>query len=191
MSKSLGNFYTLRDLLEKGYDPKSIRYVLLATHYRQKLNFTFEGLDAAKSSVNRLLEFIRNLKSVKDGKNNPAVSGIIEKVKKEFEKEMDDDLNISNALAAIFNFVRDINKIEISEKDALKVIEVMKGFDSVLGVMEEKDQSIDSEIEALIEERNKARKEKDFDKADSIRDQLKEKGIILDDTPKGTIWKKI
>lgn len=192
MSKSLGNFYTLRDVLKKGYDPKAIRYELLATHYRQKLNFTFKGVDAAKHSLERLQDFISSMQQVR-GKDSD-IKKLIEKAEKGFTDSMDDDLNISEALAAIFAFVKDVNKLiadgKVGKKNAKEILDVMKGFDLVIGVLSFEKESLDSEIEALIEKREEARKSKDFSTADKIRDGLKEKGIVLEDTKEGVRWKR-
>jgi len=191
MSKSLGNFYTLRDILKKGYNPKAIRYLLLSTHYRQKLNFTFKVLEAAKNSIDRLNNFVFNLKNIKETKDNKEVSALIKKVKEEFEKEMDDDLNISKALAVIFDFMRDVNKLIISKKDAKEIYNVMFNFNKVLGVLEEKEEKISKEIQDLINEREKARKNKDYKKADEIRNELRKKGFIIEDTKEGPRLKKV
>ncbi len=194
MSKSLGNFYTLRDVLEKGYDARAVRYVLLATHYKQKLNFTFKGIEAAQNVIERFRDFFLKLKEA-SGKDNKDISKLIKKVKENFEKAMDDNLNMSEALAKIFDFMKDINKFlkdnKLSKKDADSVLKVMKEFDSVLGIMEFKEEKIDNNIEKLIKEREEARKNKDFATADKIRDDLKKKGILLEDTPQGVRWKKV
>jgi len=194
MSKSLGNFYTLRDILDKGYDAKSVRYVLLSTHYKQKLNFTFKGIEAAQNVIERFREFV--LKSKKaSGKDNKKISELIKKVKLDFEKAMDDNLNISKALAKIFDFMKDINKLlkdnKLSKKDANSIIKTMKEFNSVLGIIDFKEEKIDKQVESLIKQREDARAKKDFEKADKIRDKLKKKGIILEDTSQGVRWKKI
>ena len=196
MSKSLGNFYTLRDLLEKGYSPRSIRYVLLATHYRQKLNFTFESLKAAENSIKRLDEFIVKLKDVKGEKNNKEIYVLIEKAKSDFEDAMDDDLNVSIALSVMFDFVKKINTFimneNISKKDAEKAIALMHDFDSVFGILKEGEkEEISKEIEQLIEKRQEARKNKNWAEADRIRDELKEKGIILKDAKDGVRWERV
>ena len=195
MSKSLGNFYTLRDLLEKGYSPRSIRYVLLATHYRQKLNFTFESLKAAENSIKRIDEFMVKLKEIKTEKNNKEIYVLIEKAKSDFEDAMDDDLNVSIALSVVFDFVKKINTFimneNISKKDAEKAIKLMHDFDSVFGILKKQEKGeISKEIEQLIEKRQEARKNNDYELADKIRDQLKEKGIILKDTKDGVRWEK-
>ena len=191
MSKSLGNFYTLKDLLDKGYDPKAIRYELLATHYRQKLNFKEDELKKILETLQRFYDFLDKLDEVKENEDNKEIQKLIKTAKENFEKSMDDDLNISAGLAAIFNFMTAINKITISKKDAKQIKQIMLKFDEVLGIMHHEKAKINKEIESLIEKREKARKEKDFATADQIRDELKEKGIILEDTPQGIRWKKV
>jgi len=194
MSKSLDNFFTLRDLFDKGYDPIAIRYLLLSTHYRQKLNFTFDGLDAAKNSIDRLQEFVSKLEHV-DGSENKEVDKLINSAKKKFEDSMDDNLNISEALGAVFDFIKGTNKLidsgKISKKNALDVKKLMVDFDKVLGVLSFEKGEISSDIESLIQEREDARKNKDWEKADKIRDDLKKKGIELIDSKDGIRWKKV
>lgn len=180
MSKSLNNLYTLKDLLNKNYDPMTIRYILLATHYPQNLNFTFKGLEASRSSLNRIKEFLLNTKNKKD---NPKTKIEIKKLKKEFEKAMDNDLNISEALASIFNFIKKINKIGGGNQAYKQIIE----FDKVLGLNlnKVKQPKLNQQIKKLIQEREKARKNKDYKKADKLRQQLNKKGIIIQDTKQG------
>jgi cysteinyl-tRNA synthetase len=194
MSKSLGNFYTLRDLLDKGYDSRSIRYLLLSSHYRQQLNFTEGGIKAAKNSIDRLNDFMIKLKTMKIKKNNPKIKKLILETKKDFEKEMDDDLQISNALAVIFDFVKKINTLimnaKIGKGDAGNVYNLMLEFDNVLGVLDVKKEKIPEEIKKLVKAREKSRKEKNYEKADKIREEIKNKRYILEDTEKGTVVKK-
>ena len=195
MSKSLNNFYTLRDLLGKGYSAKAIRYLLLSSHYRQQLNFTEDGIKAAQNSIQKLYDFINKLKTIKNGKSNNKIKKIIENAKQSFDHEMDDDLNISNALAVIFNFVKEINifmmEKNIGKKDANEVLKLMFDFDKILGILEKKEEKIPKEIKKLVDEREKARKEKDYSKADSIREVLKNKGYVLEDSKEGVRVKKV
>ncbi|MDP6599908.1 MAG: cysteine--tRNA ligase [Candidatus Woesearchaeota archaeon] len=195
MGKSLGNFYTLRDLLDKGYDSRSIRYLLLSSHYGQQLNFTEDGIKAAKNSIDRLNDFMTKLKTIKNKKNNPKVKKLILGTKINFEREMDDDLEVSNALAVIFDFVKKINTLimegSIGKKDADDVYNLMLRFDKIFGVLETKKEKIPDEIKKLVKEREKARKEKDYGKADKIRDEIKNKGYILEDDGEGTAIKNL
>lgn len=191
MAKRFGNYYTLRDLIKKGYNPKAVRYLLLSTHYRQQLNFTFEGLGAARNAIDRLINFVYRLMDA-DGR------GIGEKIKtlridvqRRFEEAMDDDLNTSAALAALFDFVREVNRLidddALSREEAEEVYKLMMKFDKVLGVISEvrKEEKLPKEAEELIRKREEARKAKDWKTADEIREKLKGMGIIIEDTPKG------
>ena len=194
MSKSLGNFFTLRDLIKKGHNPLAIRYLLFSSNYRQQLNFTEKGIEAAQKSIDRLNDFILKIKRIKT-KDGDDIDAIISKTKENFENSMDDDLNISEALSPLFDFVRDINilvdKDKISKSNADKIIDLMKKFNLVLNIINFKDEKIDSEIKKLVDEREKARKDKDFSKADKIRDQLLKKGITLEDSKDGVVVKNI
>ncbi|UCB53597.1 MAG: cysteine--tRNA ligase [Candidatus Zixiibacteriota bacterium] len=194
MAKRYGNYYTLRDLLDKGYNPIAIRYLLLATHHRQQLNFTFDGLEAAKNALQRLYDFVDNLKLSKGDKDNPEIDEVLQRAKKDFEEALDDDLNTSEALGVMFTLVKEVNRLAdekaISSSDAGKVLTVVNEFDSVLGLLRREELILDQEVKALIEKRVSARKEKDFALADQIRKDLEEKGIILEDTPEGTKWKR-
>ena len=196
MSKSYGNFYTLRDLIEKGYNPMAIRYLLLSTHYRQKLNFTFDGLYASNAAVDRLTEY-RNMlnehiKSGGPGTDN-KVTDVLKKGLAEFESSMDDDLNISAALGSVFDMIRNINRIAsvdgLTKPDAEYAVEVFEKINSVIGVYKEEEREITEEMKNLIKEREKARKRKDFKTADEIREKLSEMGIEIKDTPDGTKWR--
>ncbi|MBU1005949.1 MAG: cysteine--tRNA ligase [Nanoarchaeota archaeon] len=193
MSKSLGNFYTLRDVLSKGYDPRAVRYLLLSTHYRQKLNFTFDGLDAAKKAIERFDNFIFVLRGMNCSEDIGNIDELIKEAKAAFSAKMDDDLNISEASAVIFDFIRDTNKLRLSKKDADKVLKFMEEVDKVFGVIEfsAKVEKISGDIQQLIDEREEARKNKAFKKADEIRDRLKKEGIELIDTKEGVRWKKV
>ncbi|MBN2368728.1 cysteine--tRNA ligase [Candidatus Woesearchaeota archaeon] len=190
MSKSKGNFFILKDVLGKGYSPKAVRYELMATHYRQKLNFTFEALDASENAIKRFREFLIKLKAVKGKEDNPKIDSMIKDAKDEFEAAMDDDLNISGGLAAVFNFMSEINKAEISRKDALKAFNLMMEFDKVLGILEFKDEKVPKEIMDLVKRRDQARKDKDWVLADKLRDAIKDNGYVVDDTAEGSFVKK-
>jgi len=194
MAKSEGNYFTVQDLADKGTNLSAVRYLLLATHYRQQLNFTFEALEAAKNAITRLRDFRDSLDNIKDDSTNPEIEVIAKRALDKFESSMDDDLNISPALAAVFDFIKNINvareKTALSQPDADIATNTLKRFDIVLGVIYVDEESIDSEIEELIEKRLQARKNKDFAEADRIRGQLDSMGIILEDSPSGTRWKR-
>ena len=167
---------------------------MLSAHYRTQLNFTEESVKAADNSISRLNDFMIKLKEVKNKIQNKNVNKQIQKTKELFENAMDDDLNISVALSHIFEFVKDINTLlmenKIGKNAAKKIINLMMNFDKVLGILEEKEEKLSSGLKKLIDEREKARKENNFSKADKIREELKQKGIILEDTKEGVRWKK-
>ena len=192
MSKSLNNFFTVRDVAEKyGYEP--IRYLMISSQYRGPINYSVEIIEQGKNALERLYTCRDNidfaLKSAEEGGTAPA---FCEQRKQEFITAMDDDLNTADALAAVFNLVRDINT-EIQNgakrKTLLACADIFDQLTGVLGlVYNRKTEALDSEIEELIEKRTAARKNKDFKTADEIRDKLKEMGIILEDTPQGVKW---
>lgn len=195
MSKSLGNFYTLRDLLDKGYSPRAIRYLLLTAHYRKQLNFTFDGLNQAAQALLRIDNLLARLNDIKhDALPNQKVTNRCNAFITAFTETVDDDLNIAGGTGIFFDFIHDINTMidsnSLSKSDAMYVMDVLKKIDTVFGFIffPEVLHLNKEEIEALIEERNKARKEKNFAKADAIRDELLQKGIILQDTKEGTRW---
>jgi len=202
MSKSLGNFYTLRDLLKKGYNPKAIRYLLLSAHYRTRLNFTEQALKAAEKTIESIEEFIVSLRSVRNGKYNNKINEKLKKMKKDFAAAMDDDLNISLALSKIFNFMKVCNilmeKGIIDRENAEDIYNAFIEFDKILGLELQLAASewltIDeapSGIKDLIIRREQYREEKDFAKADGIRKMLRDQyKIILEDTPRGVRWRK-
>jgi cysteinyl-tRNA synthetase len=194
MAKSLGNFYTLRQVLEKGYAPLAIRYLLISTHYRMQLNFTFEGLDAARNGLERYNDFIANLADVASDTDGGEADKYIQQAKDGFVEALDDDLNISASLGVVFDFIRDINRLKaenkLSRAEADRVLETINGFDSVFGFRKKEEASLDDEVDAKIQARIDARKAKNWAEADRIRDELLEQGIVLEDTPTGTKWKR-
>ena len=197
MAKRLGNFYTLRDLLAKSYDPIVIRYLLMSTHYRQQFNFTFEGLESSKGAVDRLRNLVRRLHDVDgdlDSKGKVAV--LTEKLEACFGGSMDNDLDIGTALASLFDFVREINNLldsnMISKAESAQVGGLMMLIDEVLGVIGkvEVEEALSADIDELIKKRESARKAKKWKEADEIRTQLKAMGIMLEDTSQGVRWHK-
>ena len=198
MSKSKGNFFTFRDLRDQGYSALAIRYLLLSVPYRKQLNFTFEGLQGAESTVERLRNFRRLVREA-GGMNGAGasadVTAIVKNAVEKFESAMDDDFNTAAALAAIHDLVREINTLladdKLSNDDRKAVLNAVSKFDEVLGVFgPEETGMIDAEIEALISERQNARRDRNFARSDEIRDQLAAKGIILEDTKDGVRWKR-
>ena len=196
MSKSLGNFYTLRQLLSKGYTGRQIRYMLLQTHYKTQLNFTFEGLDAVKHSLQRMDDFIQRMQEVKQSSSHTSVASILEKTVQSFAQSLADDLNISPALAAIFDMIREINglhdKGQIGKEEAQKVIDFMTTLDQVLGIFSyaKINEEIPAELQTALEKRNQARKQKDWAQADRLRDYILSQGYVIEDTPSGARLKK-
>jgi cysteinyl-tRNA synthetase len=196
MSKSLGNFYSLRDLLSKGYDPIAIRYLLMSTHYRQQFNFTFEGLEAAKGAIDRLRNFVRRLHDAEGKESGGKVATFSAKAEVCFGGSMDEDLNIGIAIASLFDFVREINNLldanMVSEDEATEVGGLMMKFDAVLGVIGkvEVEEALPTDIDTLVQKREDARKTKNWKEADAIRTQLNALGIVLEDTAQGVRWHK-
>lgn len=196
MSKSKGNFFTFRDLREQGYSALAIRYLLLSVPTRKQLNFTFEGLQGAESTVERLRNFRQAVTEAKVTKGSDLkVAERIQTAVSEFEAAMDDDFNTAAALADIHDLVREINTAiaggRLFEDDRYSVLDAIGKFDSVLGIFgREEGEMLDAEIESLIEERGSARRERNFARSDEIRDLLSEKGIILEDTKDGVRWKR-
>ncbi len=193
MSKSKDNFFILKDILKKGYSPKAVRWLLMTTHYRQQLNFTFDALEQAENTIKKFREFLNKLKSIKGIDHNKKVDEIIKKTKEKFEKSMDDDLNISGGVAVVFEFMNNINKImdKISRQDALKAFNMMVEFDKVFGVMEFEEEEIPKSVIELVEKRDKARADKNFELADKFREKIKKKGYYVDDTKEGSVVKRI
>jgi cysteinyl-tRNA synthetase len=210
MSKSLGNFFTLRDLFEKGYKPSTLRFLLASVPYRKQLNFTFDGLQQAANSVERLRNFVARLKPGKfpAGKQK-GMAARVEQAEKEFDAGLSDDLNTARALAAVFDLVRETNiamdKGEFRQGDVAAVQKFLATFDQVFDVLEDTDTEKlrilgygtegdgpnDAEIEKLVAERQAARQRRDFAASDRIRKELADRGILIEDTRDGGVrWKR-
>jgi cysteinyl-tRNA synthetase len=210
MSKSLGNFFTLRDLLAKGVKPSTLRFLLASVPYRRQFNFTMDGLTQAASSVERLRNFATRLRTEKfPAGESSAMAARVEKALSDFEAGLEDDLNTAQALAAVFDLVREANTAmdrgEFRSGDAPRVLAFLEKADAIFSVLKDDDvekmrfagiapesaQIRDAEVEKLIAERQAARKRRDFATSDKIRQQLAERGIILEDTKDGSVrWKR-
>lgn len=194
MSKSKGNFYTLRDLLERGYDPVAVRHLLMTAHYRRQLNFTLEGLEQSAQALGRLWDFADRLAEVPADAEGADLSAQVVAARAKFETELDDDLNVPGAMAAVFELVRAVNPLlaeaQVGAEGARLVLDFLADADTVLGIIAHEKGTVDAEIEALIAERERARAEKNWARADEIRDRLLAQGIVIEDTPTGPRWRR-
>ena len=194
MSKSEGNFYTLRDLIEKKYSSAAIRYTLISTHYRAKLNFTFDKVKTSQKCINKLCELKRRLVLVEIGRDGDVAVPDTDEMLAGFFQKLGDDLNISGALGELFTWVNamfaKLDSDKVNYNSAMQALSALGKVDQVLGVMEGDQAEAKEEIQNLIDRRNQARAEKEWATADLIRKQLDELDIVLEDTPEGTIWKK-
>jgi cysteinyl-tRNA synthetase len=196
MSKSLGNFFTLRDLLSQGYSPESIRYLLLSVHYRKQLNFTTDGLRQAQASIQRLEDFVIYAKEkANDDEPSAEFDAEVKTARERFKEAMDSDINTSAALAAVFDFVhftyqRD-SQNPISAGDARAALNFIQEIDEIFNILRARQELLDEEISKQIEARQAARKRRDFAESDRIRQWLLSKGIQLEDTREGVRWKRI
>jgi cysteinyl-tRNA synthetase len=196
MSKSKGNYYTLRDLTAKGHSPRGIRYFLLSVPYSKQLNLTFDALRGAEKTVESLRDFHARLS---EARTQPGLSDSLheatERGLREFEEGMDDNLNTSVALAAVHNLTREVNtalaRKKLGEENKRELLDLFSRFDLVLNIFgEDPSESLDHEIQSLIDERQEARRRRDFGRADELRDQLVQRGIVLEDTKDGVRWKR-
>ena len=191
MSKSLGNFFTLRDLLAKGYTGREVRFVLLSAHYRETFNFSFDGLNGARPALARLDECLDKL-AVCAGSTS---AGADESVLQDFSKALDDDLNIAGAWGVVFTWVRDLNRSmsdqTLSPQQAAAALGAWKRIDTVFGLGREAEVSAPQEVVQLLEARQAARKARDFKASDTLRDQIKAAGWVIEDTPQGPKLKKV
>jgi cysteinyl-tRNA synthetase len=200
MSKSLGNVYTIPDIVERGYRPSAVRYLLLSAHYRKQLNFTWAGLVQAEESLRRLTDFLARLDGMANAGSHPEIAARVDEGQRAFAAAMQDDLNTAAALGAIFELVRALNSAMdgggVGAGDVPAIREAFDRFDRVLGVLslrraeDEQPPVPVEEIERLIEERHAARRRRDFAAADRVRDDLAARGVLLEDGPGGTRWKR-
>ena len=196
MSKSKRNFFTFRDLREQGYSALALRYLLLSVPTRKQLNFTFEGLQGAESTVERLRNFRSLVADAKTAEgSNEEVAGPVAKALADFEAAMDDDFNTAAALAAIHDLVREVNVVlahdGLMSNDRDAVLDAIAKFDSVLSIFGDMETaSLDADVEALVAEREEARRQRNFARSDEIRDLLADRGIVLEDTKDGVRWKR-
>ena len=196
MSKSKGNFYTLRDLVQKGYNPLAIRYLLSSVRYRTQLNFTFEGLVQAASAVERTNNFLQKIREIPaDRPGDESLREHISEAREGFEQGLDNDLNTAEALGALFTLIRRANplleKASVGARHMQEILELFRDANQVFDVFEvEGNQLEDEGVQELINEREEARGRRDYARADEIRDQLAGEGILLEDTAEGTRWKR-
>jgi cysteinyl-tRNA synthetase len=196
MSKSKGNYYTVRGLIEQGFSHRAIRYVLLSAQHLKQFNFTLEGLRGAETTVARLQDFRQRLREANcNPGSNPALPVLSKRARQRFEEALDDDLNVPEALAAMHDFVREVNIAladgTIKADDQRAMLDAVAQFDAVFHIFgAETQEMLEDEIQALVNERQAARKAKNFARSDEIRNLLAEKGIILEDTKDGMRWKR-
>ena len=192
MSKSLGNFFTLRDLIEKGFSGREIRFLLLKAHYRETFNFTLDGLEEARSALGRLEDCLTRIQEIAgSAAAHEPDPGLLDK----FAQALDEDLNVSGAWGAVFDWVREMNRLlaanQLSVPQAASALASWNRINSVFGLGEKGGEQAPAEVQGLLEARQRARQLKDFKQADALRGELKSKGWLIEDTPKGVRLKRV
>jgi cysteinyl-tRNA synthetase len=198
MSKSAGNFHTLRDIIDRGFTGREVRYVLLGAHYRQSLNFSFRACEDARASLQRLDDFVQRVREVERSgdRGGDEVEAFLDQAGAGFRQGLEDDLNISAALAALFNLVREVNRVldrdGLGGAAATAVLDRFRRFDRVLAVLDvDREEAVPAPVLAMAEERQAARKARDFQRADVLRDALRDQGWVVEDTPSGPRVKRL
>ena len=195
VSRAAGNDLTLEDLLAQGFDGPTVRYWLLATHYRTVLNYSASELERARQCVSRLNEFVARLQHFQPGRRSPDLDQALYEAHSGWQEAMDNDLNVPTALGKLFALVRQVNRLlnsgELDGDQVQQVLGFMRQANQILAVIDfEAGGERDEQVERLIEARNKARQAKDFARADALREELQSLGVQLTDTPTGTRWKR-
>lgn len=197
MAKSKGNFYTLRDLLEQGYNLTAVRYLLQSVHYRKPLNFTMEGIRQSQAALQRANDFLLRVREVPSSREeNPGLTQRVQRAAADFEVALDIDMNTSGALAALFELVKEANILldgnEVGAANRDQILRFFADANQIFDVFQTEGQSLeDKQIQSLLEERVQARRRRDYQRADEIRDLLARQGVVLEDTKEGTRWKRV
>ncbi len=196
MSKSKGNYYTLRDLVDMGHDPRAIRFLLATSYYKHPLNFTIEGLRGTESTLQRLADFHDRVTQLDAGSESSGLQEIIDRAREQFFAGMDDDLNCPRAMAGLFEMIREVNKQidsgnPLGDKERKDILNLLELINSVFLILPTGDVELPESVRRMIEEREEARDLKDYERADVLRQKIADEGFLLEDTPKGVKWKKM
>jgi cysteinyl-tRNA synthetase len=190
MSKSLGNVFTIDDVEERGFEPRVLRYALIRGHYRQPLDFTWDVMSESRSALEKLDDLVARLRRRAGDTAAGEETALVREAREGFEAALNDDLNMPEALAALFRLRNRVVQDEPEVAEAAGALAFVLRANEVLGVVRTEEEGVDAEVEALIEARDQARAAKDWAESDRIRDELIEMGIVLEDTPEGTVWRR-
>jgi cysteinyl-tRNA synthetase len=196
MAKSTGNIARVRELLDAGVSARALRYELISVHYRQALNYTDESLAASSAAIARLDAFVAALEAYREARRDDENLGrSLDGARSAFESALDDDLNVSAALAAMFDLVRDVNRRiderELSTNDAARVLELVRDLDRVLGVLPDPEERLEDDLQQLLDRRQNARAARDWAESDRLRDELAARGVAVEDTRDGQRWRRM